>query len=70
MDLFGIPPTGLRVTMTGQETSGAADGVFVEVWHQEDVGGMLTDLGLEPPPFMMRLAARRSARQYRRQKPR
>jgi hypothetical protein len=36
--------------------------------HQEDIGGMLNVLGLEPPPFMMRLAARRSARQYRRQK--
>lgn len=70
MDLFGIPPTGPPVTMTGQEIFRAADGVFVEVWHQEDVGGMLTELGLEPPPFLMRLAARRSARQYRRQKSR
>jgi hypothetical protein len=29
---------------------------------------MLNALGLEPPPFLMRLAAKRSARQYRRQK--
>jgi predicted ester cyclase len=67
MSLFGIPPTGRRVTMTGQEIFRAAGGVFVEVWHQEDVGGMLTSLGLEPPPVMMRLAARRSARRYRRE---
>jgi len=32
------------------------------------VGAMLSALGLEPPPFMMRLAARRSARKYRRQR--
>ncbi len=70
MDLFGIPPTGRPVTMTGQEIFRAADGVFAEVWHQEDVGGMLTQLGLEPPPFMLRLAARRSARRHRRQQPR
>jgi predicted ester cyclase len=67
MDLFGIPPTGRPVTMTGQEIFRAADGIFVEVWHQEDIGGMLAGLGLEPPAAMMRLAARRSARRYRRE---
>lgn len=65
-ELFGLPPTGRPVTMTGQEIFRVRDGKFAEVWHQEDVGGMLTALGLEPPPFMMRLAAKRSARQYRR----
>jgi hypothetical protein len=35
---------------------------------QEDVGAMLNALGLEPPPLLMRLAAKRSARQYRRQR--
>lgn len=54
--------------MTGQEIFRVQDGRFAEVWHQEDVGGMLNALGLEPPPLLMRLAARRSARQYRRQK--
>ena len=67
-DLFGLPPTGRPVTMTGQEIFRVRDGRFAEVWHQEDVGGLLNALGLEPPPFTMRLAARRSARQYRRQK--
>jgi predicted ester cyclase len=65
-ELFGLPPTGRPVTMTGQEIFRVRDGKFAEVWHQEDVGGMLNALGLEPPPFMMRLAAKRSARQYRR----
>jgi predicted ester cyclase len=67
-ELFGLPPTGRPVTMTGQEIFRVRDGKFAEVWHQEDVGAMLNALGLEPPPFLMRLAAKRSARQYRRQK--
>lgn len=66
-ELFGLPPTGRPVTMSGQEIFRARDGRFVEVWHQEDVGTMLRELGLEPPPAMMRMAAKRSARKYRRE---
>ena len=66
MAVLGLPPTGRPVTMTGQEIFRAAEGRFVEVWHQEDVPGMLTQLGLQPPAPIIRLAARRSARQYRR----
>jgi predicted ester cyclase len=65
-DLFGLPPTGRPVTMTGQEIFRARSGKFAEVWHQEDAPGMLRQLGLEPPQAIMRLAARRSARRYRR----
>jgi hypothetical protein len=54
--------------MTGQEIFRARDGKLAEVWHQEDVPGMLRQLGLEPPPAIMRLAARLSARRYRRQR--
>jgi len=67
-DLFGLPPTGRPVSMTGQEIFRAENGKFAESWHQEDIPGMLRQLGLEPPPVMMRLAARRSARRYRRQR--
>jgi predicted ester cyclase len=69
VDLFGLPPTGRPVAMTGQEIFRAADGKLAEVWHQEDLPGMLRQLGLEPPPALMRLAARRSARRYRREHP-
>lgn len=66
-EFFGLPPTGRPVTMSGQEIFRAENGRFVEVWHAEDTGTMLTQLGLEPPPAMMRMAARRSARRYRRE---
>src|ERR1700761_4641195 len=65
-DLFGLPPTGRPITMTGQEIFRADGGKFAEIWHQEDIPGLLSQLGLEPPPAIMRLAARRSARKYRR----
>jgi len=69
-DLYRLPPTGRPVTMTGQEIFRAQGGKLAESWHQEDIPGMLQQLGLEPPPAIMRLAARRSARRYRRTRPR
>jgi len=51
-DLFGLPPTGRPVTMTGQEIFRVRDGKLAEIWHQEDVPGMLRQLGLEPPPVV------------------
>jgi len=58
--------TGDLVTAIVGRGFRAENGKFTESWHQEDVPGMLRQLGLEPPPVMMRLAARRSARRYRR----
>ena len=52
--------------MTGQEVFRAENGLFVEVWDQEDLPTMLAQLGLQPPPLIMRLAARASAWRYRR----
>ncbi len=65
--VLGIPPTGRPVVMTGQEIFRAVGGRFVEVWHQEDLPGMLAQLGLTPPGPILRLAARRSARSHRRE---
>jgi predicted ester cyclase len=65
--MLGLPPTGRPVVMTGQEIFRAADGRFVEVWHQEDLPGVLGQLGLQPPVAMLKLAARSSARRYRRE---
>ena len=44
----------------------ARDRQFVEVWHLEDIESLMRSLRLEPPKTMLRLAARRSGRQYRR----
>jgi predicted ester cyclase len=65
-DLVGIPPTGRPVTMSGQEVFRARDGQFVEVWHLEDTGALMRALDLEPPKAMLKMAARRSARRYKR----
>lgn len=67
LELLGLPPTGRPVTMSGQEIFRARGGRFVEVWHLEDISALMRGLDLEPPPFVLRLAARRSARRYRRQ---
>jgi len=57
---MGIPATGRPVTMGGQEIFRVRDGRFSEVWHSEDVPGMLEQLRLGPPPtFVMKAAARR-----------
>lgn len=65
-ELFGLPPTGRPVSMTGQEIFRSDGEQFIEVWHQEDVPGMLEQLGLQPPQIVMRLAAGQSAWRYRR----
>ena len=67
IDFMDLPPTGRPVTMTGQEIFRVQDGRFVEVWHQEGVPDMLSQLGLDPPPMMARLAAKRSAKKYKRE---
>jgi predicted ester cyclase len=67
LEMLGLPPTGRPVEMSGQEIFRARDGAFVEVWHLEDIGALMRGLELEPPPAMLKLAARRSARRYRKQ---
>lgn len=70
LDLLGIPATGWPVEMSGQEIFRAKNGKFVEVWHAEDIGKFQRDAQLVPPPLMLKLAAKGSARKYKRsQKP-
>src|SRR5262245_44887641 len=70
LELLGRPPTGRPGSMSGQEIFRARDGRFVEVWHLEDIGALMRGLDLNPPPFFLRLAARRSARRYKKQQQR
>ncbi|HVS67142.1 MAG TPA: ester cyclase [Mycobacteriales bacterium] len=64
---MGVPPTGRPVKMGGQEIFKVRDGKLAEVWHVEEEGSMLTQLGLGPPPRpLIRMMAKRSAKQYRR----
>jgi hypothetical protein len=49
----------------GDSIAGVAAPAAGTAWHSEDVPGMLRQLGLEPPPAVMRFAARRSARRYK-----
>ena len=64
--LGGLPATGRPISMSGQEIFRSHDGQFVEVWHAEDIGALQRALDLEPPTVMLHLAARISARRYRR----
>jgi predicted ester cyclase len=47
-EFFGIPPTGKTVTLTGIDISRIAGGQVVETWHQEDILGLMQQLGAVP----------------------
>lgn len=49
-ELMGIPATGRPVTMSGIDIARFADGQITEVWHIEDVLGMMQQIGVVPPP--------------------
>lgn len=49
-EFFGIPPTGKQVTFTGIEITRIANGKIVETWHQEDLVGVMQQLGVIPTP--------------------
>ena len=48
--LFGIPPTGRRVTATAIHVHHVRDGRIVDQWEQFDTLGVLSQLGLVPRP--------------------
>ncbi|MDQ5854090.1 MAG: ester cyclase, partial [Chloroflexota bacterium] len=49
-ELFGIPPTGKPVTVSGMTMARIQDGQGVEAWTQSDNLGVLQQLGAIPPP--------------------
>ncbi len=49
-EFMGIAPTGKQVTMSGIDIFRIADGKVVELWGQEDMLGMMQQLGAIPEP--------------------
>jgi steroid delta-isomerase-like uncharacterized protein len=47
-EFMGIAPTGKRVTMPGIDILRVVDGKIVELWGQEDMLGMMQQLGTIP----------------------
>lgn len=48
-DLFGIPASGKSITLTGMNRYLIEGGRILEVWHDEDIQGMVDQLGGLPP---------------------
>ena len=49
-EFMGIPPTGKPVTITGISILRIAGGKIVEEWTEDDILGVLQQLGVFPPP--------------------
>jgi steroid delta-isomerase-like uncharacterized protein len=49
-DLFGIPPTGKRVSIAGIDIIRVTDGMMAEHWLSVDQLGLLQQLGIIPTP--------------------
>ena len=49
-EFMGIAPTGKQVTMPGIDIFRIANGKIVELWGQEDMLGMMQQLGAIPEP--------------------
>ncbi len=49
-EFIGVSPTGNQVTMAGIDIFRIADGKIVELWNQEDVLGMMQQMGAIPEP--------------------
>jgi predicted ester cyclase len=44
-DFYGNPGTGQLVTLSGADWYQVSDGQIVEIWHEQDVFGVLVELG-------------------------
>jgi len=45
-EMMGSPATGNKVVMTGQDILRIENGKIAEIWHQEDIMGMLIQVGM------------------------
>jgi steroid delta-isomerase-like uncharacterized protein len=46
----GMPPTGKRISVDGLELFRVRDGKIVEMWHHDDLLGLMQQLGAVPAP--------------------
>ncbi len=44
-DLFGVPATGRAIAMTGINIERVVDGRIRDIWHVEDIAGLMRQLG-------------------------
>ncbi len=49
-DLLGIPPTGRTVSLAGINIERIRDGKICDIWHVEDLLGLMTQLGAVGSP--------------------
>ncbi len=53
-ELLGIPPTGKRFRFSGICIIRLAEGKIAENWEQDDLLGLMQQLGVLPPPGQVR----------------
>ena len=49
-EFAGLPPSGKRATVEGMELFRVAGGKVVELWHYDDLLGLMQQLGAIPAP--------------------
>jgi predicted ester cyclase len=49
-ELLGIAPTGREVAVQGVNIEVVGDGLIREVWHLEDLAGLMAQIGAAPAP--------------------
>lgn len=47
---LGLQASGKRIAMSGMEIMRIADGKIAEIWHLEDVAGLIQQLGAASAP--------------------
>ncbi len=48
-ELFGIPATGRRIRVVGINIERVVDGRIAELWHVEDIAGLMAQIGAPDP---------------------